>query len=361
LCCETNLDSLSETGCPCDQDATTVGVEDPGAIEMVGAPMTLAFHPRSLLVAAALSIVFSSCESPDLLRSRASNEDLGPTDSDFATDVPESPDPLCEGRRVGAGPCNGSEQLCERRYDEVAYVTTHNAMSNAEEGWIAPNHRFGIRRQLDDGVRAMMIDTHYDEEDGGRVPSLCHGSCRFGAITLPNALADIEVFLRCNPQQLLTLIVEAYVSADDTEAAFDEAGLLPYVYTHAVGEEWPTLRAMIDRDQRLVVLSDDGGSPQWYMNLWEHVFETPFAAERSGDLVCEKNRGELSNSLFVLNHFLTAPLASASLAERVNTDPFMSDRVEECRQVFDRIPNFVTVDFYSIGDVFDATATLNRL
>ena len=328
---------------------------------MVGAPMTFVFSSRILVCAAFLVAASWSCEGctptgdPDAART------LAPNDVGFADKDALALDPLCQGRRVAGAPCNGSEQFCDRRYDEVSYVTTHNAMSNQDEGWLAPNHIHGLRQQWEDGVRAMMIDTHYDDEGGEEVPSLCHGSCRFGSIDLSVALADMEAFLRCNPEQVLTLIVEAYVSPEDTEAAFEEAGLLSYVYTHSRGADWPTLGAMIESGQRLVVLSDDGGSPEWYMNLWEHAFETPFAAERSGDLVCEKNRGDSSNSLFVLNHFLTAPLASQRLAEQVNTNPFLVDRATECREAFGRIPNFVTVDFYSVGDVFAATADLNRL
>ncbi len=44
--------------------------------------------------------------------------------------------------------CNGHEALCDRPFDAVAYPTTHNAMSNAEERWIAPNQTFGMGRQL---------------------------------------------------------------------------------------------------------------------------------------------------------------------------------------------------------------------
>ena len=33
--------------------------------------------------------------------------------------------------------CNGHAELCDRPFDEVAYPMTHNAMSNAEAGWIS--------------------------------------------------------------------------------------------------------------------------------------------------------------------------------------------------------------------------------
>ena len=64
-----------------------------------------------------------------------------------------------------AGPvkdCNGYAKLCDRTLDDVAFPAAHNAMS-AEElpGWYTPNQRRAIPRQLDEGVRAFLIDSHY--------------------------------------------------------------------------------------------------------------------------------------------------------------------------------------------------------
>ena len=219
------------------------------------------------------------------------------------TDDTMSPDPSCSEWMSSAEACNGSASYCSRPFNELSYPTTHNAMSNEKDDWIGPNQRHPIKKQLLDGIRALMIDTHYDDIDGLRVPSLCHASCMYGSMTLLDALKTIEQFLRCNEGQVLTLIVEAYVSPEDTKSVFEEAGLDPYMYRHSRGNTWPTLQELIDKNERLIVLSDDGGTDDWYMNVWDHAFETPFSAGKPDDLVCTKNRGELSNSLFILNHF----------------------------------------------------------
>ena len=60
------------------------------------------------------------------------------------------------------GKCNGSAALCARTLDAVAFVGTHNSMSaDGEPGWLFPAQNAGIAQQLDDGVRALLIDTHY--------------------------------------------------------------------------------------------------------------------------------------------------------------------------------------------------------
>ncbi len=58
--------------------------------------------------------------------------------------------------------CNGHPELCDRPLDEVAFASTHNSMSAASEpGWLFPTHEDGIVKQLDDGIRGLLIDTHY--------------------------------------------------------------------------------------------------------------------------------------------------------------------------------------------------------
>ena len=88
---------------------------------------------------------------------------------------------------------------------------------------------------------------------------------------------------------------------------------------------------------------------------------TPEHPLSSEDLTCEINRGDIRNDLFILNHFLTAPLARESLAAKVNFNPFLVDRALQCKEESGRQPNFVTVDFYATGDLFEATRTLNGL
>ncbi len=67
--------------------------------------------------------------------------------------------------------CNGAASLCDRAFDGVVYPTSHNAMSNDAEGWLAPNNATTVSTQLDSGIRSLMLDAWY--WDGDAV--LCHG------------------------------------------------------------------------------------------------------------------------------------------------------------------------------------------
>lgn len=270
--------------------------------------------------------------------------------------------PSCDAFSIPAPPegaCNGSVALCDRRLDEVVFPTTHNAMSNMDEGWIAPNQPHPVVRQLRDGVRALMLDTHLDA-DG--VPSLCHGNCAFGKKPLAEGLGEIASFLRCNPREVVVIIFEAYVTPEETDTAFHESGLFDLVRVQPKDAPWPTLGELIAADERLIALTDDpSGTPDYYHHVWDYAWDTPYAAETPEDLECTVGRGDPAHSLFIFNHFLTSPLADITLAEQVNHNPFFIERAQACAAQMNDLPNFVTVDFYETGDLFPVVQELNGL
>ncbi len=255
--------------------------------------------------------------------------------------------------------CNGHEELCLRQFDDVAFPMTHNAMSNAEAGWILPNQNFGITRQLNDGIRGLMLDTY--DEDGELL--LCHSVCLAGSQPLVEGLAEIRNFLEANPEEIVSIIFENYITHAQTADAFEASGLIDFVHAHEIGEPWPTLGTLIDAGTRLVVfqekLPEDDAFP-WLMNIWDHAWETPFSFSTPEDFVCTPNRGNPANSLFLLNHFLTATLGGRpEFADMVNHNPLFIDRAFQCDEEGGALPNFVAVDFYDIGDLFEVVDALN--
>ncbi len=257
--------------------------------------------------------------------------------------------------------CNGHEELCDRPFDGVAYPMTHNAMSNAEAGWISPNQTFGITRQLNDGIRGMMLDTY--DEDGALL--LCHIFCAAGSQPLVEGLEEIRAFLEANPDEVISIIFENYITHAQTADAFEDSGLIDFVYAHEVGEPWPTIGELIAGGTRLVVfqekLPQDAEFP-WLMRIWDHAWETPFSFRTPEDFVCDPTRGDPANPLFLFNHFLTAPLGgNTAFAEMINHNPLFIDRALECEEENDDFANFVAVDFYEVGDLFEVVDELNGI
>ena len=255
-----------------------------------------------------------------------------------------------------AVPCNGRSELCDLRFDEVAYATSHNAMSNRAARWVAPNQEVGITAQLELGVRALMLDSY----DFHGTSMLCHGACSLGRQPLVDGLGEVKAFLDAHPREVVSIIFESYLSAEKTAAAFEEAGLMPMLYTHAAGEPFATLGALVEANTRLFVVTDSGGgSYAWYHDVWAESWETDFSNATLDDFTCGPNRGRQGNPLFILNRFLTNPVAYRDLAVQANANPSFLHFAEQCWAEGGQIPNFVTVDFVDEGALFAVVDALN--
>ncbi len=248
--------------------------------------------------------------------------------------------------------CNGSTVLCSKKYDEVAYLTTHNAFNSLQGNFTLPNQNLDITGQLNIGVRAFMLDVYHDQGD----IVVYHGFSFLGTSPLEDELLKIKEFLDNHPNEVVTVILESYVSANDVESEMIQSGLMSYVYEHPQGSSWPSLQTMINNNTRCVVFSDvDDASPSqgWYHYMWTNMVETHYSNHAITDFSCDFNRGDSINDLFILNHFLTDATYGTGMpaeSEIANSNPFFINRVLQCQQEKQKFPNFVTVDFVELGD-----------
>ncbi len=302
--------------------------------------------------------------------------------------------------------CNGAEALCGRRLDEVVFPGTHNSMAASEEpGWRFASQRYGISRQLNDGIRALLLDVHYGVYDpatghvrtdlaaegsdrnkvaqqvprrvlrvadrvAGKVgvgrlngkpePYLCHTLCELGAEPLGQELEVIRRFLGDHPDQVLMVIVEDYVPASTIEQAFEQAGLSRYVATLNRSEPPPTLRTLIARGRRLVVFAEEkGGTPAWYMPAFSFIQDTPLGATRPDQLSCKRYRGEGSSPLLLINYWIPPFPPSPTLNAAIGRSFFLRGRVERCLEDRAFRGAIVAVDFYQRTSVVKVAQELN--
>lgn len=283
--------------------------------------------------------------------------------------------------------CNGHRELCDRRVNEVVFAGTHNSMSAASLGWVFPHHDRAIASQLAAGYRAFLLDTHYwgsreairpfreqfpeRHRDSLRQflarvdpprpgPFLCHGVCGLGATPLAEALATIARFMRQNPHEVVILSFEDYVTPGDTHEAFRASGLLPLVYMPEENGPWPTLRQLIERNERVIVLADhDGGEPPWYLPFWTNFQDTPFNVRRPSQFSCGTNRGYEDAPMLMINHWIATLPPDRVDAFRVNRYDVIMEHVEQCREERGMEPTIIAVDFYSIGDTRRVVDDLN--
>ena len=251
------------------------------------------------------------------------------------------------------GQCNGSNDLCNKRYNEVAYLTTHNAFNSKQDRFLFPNQKSNIAEQLNNGVRALMIDVY--DDNGSTV--VYHAYKFLGSQPLSVYLNDIKYFLDNNPNEILTIILETYTSSNAIENEINKVGLLKYLHTQDVNSLWPKLQTMIDSNKRLVILSDknDANEKQsWYHYVWNFAVENKY-----GEINCEFNRGSPENSLFIFNHFITSLTGNKENANKVNSFKYLMNHITNCKDLKNKFPNFITVDFYEIGESIDVVSKLN--
>jgi hypothetical protein len=261
--------------------------------------------------------------------------------------------------------CNGHVALCDRRYDQVVFPGTHNSHAATMAGFSAfvANQLYGIPQQLEDGVRVLLLDTYYDPNDPS-VILLCHGPCNLGSTPHLQALGDIVTFLTRHPKEVVTIIYQDAVAAADLAVDYGATGANGLVYTHTPGQVWPTLAQMIAADTRLVVTAEQGGPPPaWHHHIWDLAWDTPYGPQDPALLSCELNRGSPDNDLFLVNHWVNNELGLPSVAdsETVNSYEFLLDRAQTCQDLWDHPANFLVVDYYDRGDLFEVVDTLNGI
>lgn len=256
--------------------------------------------------------------------------------------------------------CNGHRDLCDRALDQVVFPATHNSMSHADADWWRPNQPHGLTRQLEDGIRGFLLDVL--SQDGELM--LCHGFCDLGSQPLSEGLAELVTFLRQRPHEVLVIIFQDEVPADQLDAALVESGLADMAYAHTPGEAFPTLGEMVRAGQRILMTLESGAGPAPYLHhVWDLFSDTPYAYTSVAEFSCEAHRGDPDHPLFLLNHWIGDAwgLPSPDFAPDANAFDLLFGRATQCRESRGRVPNLVAVDFYTTGDLFAVIDALNGL
>lgn len=292
--------------------------------------------------------------------------------------------------------CMGSKALCDLRLNDVAIPATHNSFSAAAQpGWLFANQRFGIRRQLRDGIRGFLLDFHYgirnasgkvrtdlaaEQQDRNRVAKaldpqqlavaerlagrlgrgdlkgkrgvyFCHSVCELGSEPAVPQLQLIGDFLKRNPGEIVEIFVEPYVPPKAIEQTFSAAGLLPYVARLDRDKPLPTLGELVKSGQRLIVMTEkDAGNPDWYLDGFSFTQDTPLGATKPSQFSCARNRGDADSPLLLINNWIDEFPPRPSANEQVGGE-FLRRRLARCAAQRKLAPNMVAVDFSDTSGV----------
>ncbi|XP_044490639.1 PI-PLC X domain-containing protein At5g67130-like [Mangifera indica] len=265
-------------------------------------------------------------------------------------------------------PFNPTSQVKGLPFNRYSWLTTHNSYARlgvkSATGWviIAPtNQQDSITSQLNNGVRGLMLDMYDFKNDIW----LCHsfgGQCYDNTAFQPavNVLKEVQKFLEGNPTEIVTIIIEDYVtSPNGLTNVFVAAGLAKYWFPVTRmpknGGDWPTVDDMIRNNQRLLVFTSKSAkeASEGIAYQWRYMVENQYG---NGGMVAGScpNRAESpamntqSRSLALVNYFPDVP--DFPQACKYNSAPLIS-MLNTCYEAAGkRWPNFIAVDFYKRSD-----------
>jgi hypothetical protein len=171
---------------------------------------------------------------------------------------------------------------------------------------------------------------------------------------------------------VLVIVNQDYITPEDFVGAVADAGLDRFAYRGPVGDDWLTLREMVDTGQRVVFLAENhAGAAPWYHLAYERITEeTPYGFEKVEQLTdpaklpasCEPNRGPDDAPLLLMNHWInTDPTPRPSNAALVNRRDALVGRARECEAIRGQPVNLLAVDFVGQGDLVGAADELNAV
>jgi outer membrane protein assembly factor BamB len=270
-----------------------------------------------------------------------------------------------------------------RRFDMCCWLGTHNAYANYADGWWYAQQSSSIPAQLDGGVRMLMVDVW---TCSGQIV-YAHGGCQIAYLLEPftpwkrwqDSLSEIGAWLRANPREIVTMILEQHVgSATAIQAALAASGISDLIFWadrvnvgpngswNVATQGWPSLAWMIAAGKRFVIFSDwgrgsvyagDDGLPY----VWRWAVENDYGnASRNGRCEARASSSPLEQNppaLFILNYNTTFSLQARpdpddpwTLFDGLNAAANVLGVVDGCGGLRGgRLPNFVAVDYYEHG------------
>lgn len=272
----------------------------------------------------------------------------------------------------------------DARLDQWSSLTTHN--SYASSGSLLPkNQSRNISRQLDDGVRGLMLDT-YDvsvDQEGNVDLMMCHST--FACFeSFRSGLSRVVDFLKAHPDEVVTVFLENYASrpsltqaVTDVLEAENAKNLLFSPNQYDIDKRnWPRLRDMVSDNRRLVVFQDrwgedvpvksSDGSKEYgrLMYTWARTVETLYdyddlpsgcASRNSNPVGQNPMPGTALTPLFTMNQFDSSVLNPEAKAPGDNGSALKKRIDKDCRPAAGHNPNYVAVNFYEQSDTGGVT------
>lgn len=274
--------------------------------------------------------------------------------------------------------CNGVAETCDRRVSDVMFAGLHNAHSSVEDGFFfLGNHRYSLETALKAGFRAINLDL---ANCNGQL-ALVHGTCALGRRDPYAVFTHIQQFLDEHPRELLIIPIQVNNRADERVDLWEFGsilqsvpGLMDRVYSHDESKFWPTMRELIDSDQRIllfvynadVVCRYPGDCPSGLHDWFLFATETKFQFRSVNDFAdtseaCAFDRGTQGyQDFYAMNVFVSNPLPSRASARIINQHDFLSEHWQACQELVGKKASIIFIDFWEEGNLVDLVQSYNQ-
>ncbi len=270
--------------------------------------------------------------------------------------------------------CHGETVYCLRTFDDFTFPETHNAYSTVEDQFlIGVNHYTGLQLQWDGGIRAFMVDSHHRSDDNTSAEDVrfCHGTgqffhpCLFGEVDAFDWLRLLGSLMNNSSGDVVTLLFENYVPAEHLEFLFKETGMYERIYTHTLGESWPSLGDLVLAGTDLVVFWEQAQNDNfpWLHDFGVFSWTTDYAENSAEEMSCTVYRGDGSQPVWHLNNWLSNAFGLPDPVRAVDVNDYdnLLERSLECWEIMDNRPTFIAVDYWEEGEITNVTITMNKM
>ncbi len=278
-----------------------------------------------------------------------------------------------------------------RHYHETVFLTAHNAYSNTANGYIQPQQFWDVKKQLEMGIRGLMLDTHYTKkksvENKNKIV-LCHRA--YGLTkkilrpfkgepeTLHNSLEIIKDFLIKNPQEIVTVFLENYTQGHHLDEIIKASNIEDFIlkpsdWNPEKKQGWPTLGWMQENNKRLVFFNQLGQTKYIY-DEWSCHAENQWGALNYDDAIKERHESVAQNKktrhLLVLNYFpkfYIQPLQKKNF-NKINSEDLstffnytLTNGLDHKSNYKKRYPNFIALDHINEGNGMKLVNKINLM
>ncbi|CAF9913352.1 hypothetical protein IMSHALPRED_000986 [Imshaugia aleurites] len=285
--------------------------------------------------------------------------------------------------------CNNYPEFCSRKYSNITYVGAHNSPFVVPDN-AASNQQLGVLDQLNDGIRMLETETHYNSTTS--TVSCCHTSCDLLDVgTVQSYLTNITAWIKTHPYDVITILLSNsdFISVGNYSAPIVNSGLSNYAYVPSQvpmnTSSWPTLSEMILMGKRAVIFMDYNANQTevpYILDEFSQMWETPFSPTNQSFPCTQQRPPGLSvqaaeNRMYMANHNLNTEISLAGTSLLVPTTALINQTnalngsgslglmANNCAATWPNPPNFLLVDYYnegsSPGSVFEVAAQHNNV